>query len=164
MRWRTIAALAAVAATACAYHPPPVPLQGRAADVERLAGRWRGSYDGGRGGRSGSIEFVLMAGEDHAHGDVVMVARGTRHVYRPWHDTIAGPTSEVDVLTIRFVAVEDGYISGELDAYRDPACDCRAATTFRGQLRGNVIEGTFVTQAAVGGPAHGRWRVQRQHG
>jgi hypothetical protein len=164
MRPTKIAVLAAALAAACAYNPPPVALHGQASDLERLAGRWRGSYEGGRGSRSGSIELVLLAGEDHAHGDVVMVARGSRHGYRRWRDAIAMPAPEVDVLTIRFVAVEDGYVSGALDAYRDPTCDCRAQTTFRGRLSGNVIEGTFITHTAVGGPAHGRWKVRRQRG
>ena len=156
-------ALAAMAA-ACAYNPPPIPVVARPSDVERLAGRWTGDYRGGASGRSGSIEFILFAGEDHAHGDVVMVPRGAHRPYQSWRET--SPARELpgpEVLTIRFVAVESGEITGELDPYRDPDCDCRAVTRFRGQARGDVIEGTFVTYTArAAGPSHGSWKVRRQ--
>jgi hypothetical protein len=66
------------------------------------------------------------------------------------------------VLTIRFVAVEGGYVTGELAAYREPRCECPAATAFRGRARGDVIEGSFTTLTAVGGPSHGHWTVRRQ--
>jgi hypothetical protein len=43
------------------------------------------------------------------------------------------PLDAVQELTIRFVAVEGGEVTGELDPYRDPDCDCRAYTRFRGR-------------------------------
>jgi hypothetical protein len=82
-----------------------------------------------------------------------------------------GPRSEawgpafdpVQELTIRFLAVEGGEITGELDPYRDPACECRACTRFRGRLHGDVVEGTFVTRTADdAGPVQGTWKVTRQ--
>jgi hypothetical protein len=156
---------AALAAAACAYNPPPVPLDARTSDGETLAGRWTGDYGGGPHGRSGSIEFTLVAGEDHAHGAVVMVPRGARVPYRSWHEPGAFRGMPLpEVLTIRFVAVEEtGEVTGELDPYRDPDCDCRAVTRFRGRVSGDVIEGTFVTytDGAVG-PARGTWAVRRR--
>jgi hypothetical protein len=165
MSWmRSNLLLASTLAVACAFNPPPVPLVARAADVEALAGRWTGSYHGEGSGRSGSIEFILVAGEDHAHGDVVMVAPGTRHAYQAWRETTpAHEASAAEVLTIRFVAVDGGEVSGELDPYRDPACDCRAVTRFRGRAHGDTILGTFVTYTArATGPSHGTWKVRRQ--
>jgi hypothetical protein len=156
-------ALAAMA-SACAYNPPPVAVDARSSDLERLAGHWTGEYRGGASGRSGSIEFTLVAGEDHAHGAVVMVPRGARRPYETWRETTpAQGLSLPEVLTIRFVAVEAGEITGELDPYRDPGCDCRAVTRFRGRARGDVIEGTFVTyMARATEPSHGSWKVRRR--
>jgi hypothetical protein len=149
---------------ACAYNPPPIPVDARPSELQELAGRWTGHYHGGASGRSGSIEFILVAGEDHAHGDVVMVPRGAHRPYHSWRET--SPMGELptpEVLTIRLVAVESGEITGELDPYRDPDCDCRAVTSFRGRARGDVIEGTFVTYSAqAAGPSYGTWKVRRQ--
>lgn len=158
-----VAALA-LAASACAFNPPAVPLEGRAAELQRLAGRWTGAYDGYGSGRAGRIEFTLVAGEDHAHGSVLMVPRTTRNPFRPWRETFTVPSMALtEDLAIRFVAVENGEVTGELDPYRDPDCGCRAHTRFRGRLRGNAIEGTFVTfldghDEELGG----RWKVHRR--
>lgn len=154
----------ALAASGCAFNPPPVPLDGRAADLERLVGRWTGDYQGDDSGRAGRIEFSLVAGEDHAHGDVLMIPLTTRSPYRPWRETFEAPSMALtEDLTIRFAAVEDGEVTGELDPYRDPDCGCRAHTRFRGRLRGNTIEGTFVTYLAGHDDLQrGRWKVQRR--
>jgi hypothetical protein len=166
MTWSrsSIMALAMLAA-GCAFNPPPVPVDARPADLERLTGRWAGRYERVNSGRAGSIEFNLVYGEDHAHGDVVMIPGGSPHAYRSWReDGVArGPVDAVQELTIRFVAVDDGEITGELDAYRDPDCDCRAYTRFRGRLRGDVVEGTFVTHTTrAAGPVQGTWKVTRK--
>jgi hypothetical protein len=151
-------------AAGCAYNPPVVPLEARPAEIEKLAGSWNGAYDGDTSGRSGSIEFSLVAGEDHAHGDVLMIPSHSQRPYRSWRDGEPFREAEMsEVLTIRFVTVENGEITGELDPYRDPECDCRALTRFQGRLRGNVIEGTFTTSTTrAGGLAHGTWKVRRQ--
>jgi hypothetical protein len=156
---------AALLAAACAFNPPPVPIEAPAADLERLAGHWTGTYERANSGRAGRIEFNLVYGEDHAHGDVVMIPAGAQHPYQSWREGgIAGARFDaVQELTIRFVAVADGEITGELDPYRDPDCDCRAYTRFRGRPRGHVVEGTFVTRTAQdAGPVQGTWRVTRK--
>ena len=74
-----------------------------------------------------------------------------------------GGAAPSEVLTIRFVRAEGGTISGSLDPYHAPDCSCILTTTFRGELRGDVIEGTFTT---AGDPMAerqpGRWRVTRR--
>ena len=166
MRPNTAGLLAvALLAAACAYNPPVVPLDARRGDVARLAGRWIGSYEGETSGRSGSIEFTLVEGEDHAHGDVFMIPRHSHEPYRSWRDMEPLRESEMSqVLTIRFVALENGEITGELDPYRDPDLDCRAFTRFRGRVRGDRIAGTFETSTArTAGLSRGTWKVRRQH-
>jgi hypothetical protein len=155
----------ALVAAACAFNPPPVPIDAPAADLERLAGQWTGTYERPNSGRAGSIEFNLVYGEDHAHGDVVMIPAGSHHSYQSWREggIVGGRLDAVQELTIRFVAVEGGEVTGELDPYRDPDCDCRAYTRFRGRLRGDVVEGTFVTRTTQdAGPVQGTWKVTRR--
>ena len=162
--WSRVPAVALLAA-GCAFNPPAVPIDAPPADLERLAGRWAGSYERVNSGRAGSIEFDLVYGEDHAHGDVVMIPAGSPRSYQSWREggLVAGPSEPVRELTIRFVAVADGEITGDLDAYRDPDCDCRAYTRFRGRLRGDVVEGTFVTHTSQAvGPVQGTWRATRK--
>ena len=161
---RVIVLGATVLAAACAYNPPPVAVEAPPVDLERLAGRWTGTYERPNSGRSGSIEFNLVYGEDHAHGDVVMIPTGSHHAYQSWREGPAvGPSDALQELTIRFVAVEGGEVTGELDPYRDPDCDCRAYTRFRGKLHDDVVEGTFVTRtASAAGPVQGTWKMTRK--
>lgn len=73
----------------------------------------------------------------------------------------AQPTNEL--LTIRFVRVDGGRVSGALDPYHDPVCGCPLETTFTGRLvDASTIEGTFVSRGPPGHrTANGRWRVTR---
>jgi hypothetical protein len=67
------------------------------------------------------------------------------------------------VLTIRFVRVGPGRVSGTLDPYADPDCGCTLVTTFEGTVEGDTIEGTFESRSQE--HAHenrGTWRVARQ--
>jgi hypothetical protein len=48
------------------------------------------------------------------------------------------------VLTIKFVRVEGSVVSGAIDPYPSPDCGCKLFTTFRGELKGNRIDGEFV--------------------
>jgi hypothetical protein len=159
------AALGLVAGlTACAYNPPPIPLEGRPADLEALAGEWGGEYNG-ENGRSGSIAFELVAGEDHAHGDVLMIPRGANRPVVAWPD--GGPEASrvemPEVLSIRFVAADGGEVSGTLDPYVDPDCHCKAVTRFRGRQRSDVVEGTYTLyNEGSPVPVHGTWKVRRK--
>src|SRR5690349_21787019 len=76
---RRLSLIAAVVLTgACrSTSANPVPMAGDRASLDRLAGEWAGSYENPDAGRGGSIVFTLTAGQDRAHGDVVMVPRGT---------------------------------------------------------------------------------------
>jgi hypothetical protein len=66
------------------------------------------------------------------------------------------------VLTIRLVRVSADTVSGVLDAYRDPQCDCPVETTFTGRLTGNTIAGTYTTRGSTSvAPQTGTWRVKR---
>jgi len=151
---------------ACGSGPSqPVPLVGTAADLRALAGQWTGSYQADNGGRNGSIVFHLQAGSDTAFGDVIMVpiawAGGGQNDGRA-----TGRVPEVApprALTIRFVRVTGDRIAGQLDPYRDPECGCHLRTVFEGELKGNVLRGTYTSYHEEGGhKVTGRWRVERE--
>jgi hypothetical protein len=124
-----------------------VRIEGAPMELSALAGDWEGEYSSAATGRLGSIVFKLVAGEDHAHGDVLMIPRGSSDPYRPRSGGEGpAPAGASQLLTIRFVRAEAGRISGTLDPYWDPDCNCEVTTTFVGEARGDAIEGTFSSE------------------
>lgn len=70
--------------------------------------------------------------------------------------------SIVFVLRIAFVGVANDAVTGTLDPDTDPDCKCTVQTTFTGTVRGNTIEGTFVTRGSqLPAEQTGRWRVTK---
>lgn len=170
MRCWSMVAVAVLAAAACVAAPEPVPVIGAAADIRALVGRWEGDYHSAATGRSGSIVFELTAEGDTARGEVVMIPRGWSEPlraagYRPGAepgDPTAG-RAQPELLTIEFVRVADGRVSGTLTPYRDPECGCTLLTAFVGRMEGRGIEGTFTSRhAATGRTESGRWKVTRK--
>lgn len=159
-------ALFGLTLSACGASRSPVPLVGASTDVTALTGEWAGDYSSAESGRSGSISFTLRAAGDSAFGDVVMIPSAWGRPLRPYQENTAGggvnqqPTSTV--LTIRFVRVERGHVSGTLDPYADPQTGARLLTTFSGELNGNTITGTYTTRLPSGDTQTGRWMVQRR--
>lgn len=163
---RSLPAVLVAAAAACGTAPQtPVPISGTATDVAALTGRWEGSYSNPATGRSGSISFSLTANGDSATGDVVMIPRGFGRPLQAWNRaTPAGATPpRPSVLTISFVQVARGRVSGSLAPYADPETGEELFTAFEGRLQGDVIEGTFRTHPAGGSETReGQWRVTRR--
>jgi hypothetical protein len=155
----------------CRARQAAVPVEARPDALARLAGEWTGEYSSAATGRSGSIVFTLTAGRDTAFGDVIMVPGGAERplaaVARPG---VAGQnvTGRPDTrgLTIRFVRIAGDSVSGSLDPYTAPDCDCVLTTTFTGRVHADRIDGTFTTYggAPTGTPQRGRWAVTRRGG
>jgi hypothetical protein len=167
LRFKTFSpALLPLALIACGASRSPVPVVGAATDISALAGEWVGDYSSLESGRSGSISFTLKAATDSAFGDVMMIPVGLGRPLQPWRGENmaggpqAGPASTV--LTIRFVRVQQGHVSGTLDPYADPQTGARLLTTFSGELSGNSIAGTYTTRLPSGETQIGRWSVQRR--
>jgi hypothetical protein len=154
--------------SACGASRSPVPLVGAATDVSALSGDWAGDYSSAESGRSGSISFTLRAAGDSAFGDVVMIPSALGRPLMPYRENAAGAGAGTNqapastVLTIRFVRVEQGHVSGTLDPYADPQTGSRLLTTFSGELSGKTITGTYTTRLASGDTQTGRWTVQRR--
>ena len=149
--------------------PPPVPLAGTARDVAALAGRWEGSYSSAATGRSGSISFTLSATGDSAFGDVIMIPRGLgrplQALDRQGPTGAAGTQPQSAVLTISFVRVAGGRVTGRLAPYADPETGTQLSTTFEGRLDGDTIEGSYTTRGSDTGDSQtGQWKVTRRKG
>ena len=158
-----VSVLALLAMMACQSTPEVVPVVGTSSDVSSLVGEWNGEYDGGASGRSGSIVFVLRSATDTAHGDVLMIPRtsGETVTAEARHGQLQLRSNQV--LKIAFVRVANGEVTGTLDPYTDPDCKCTVQTTFTGRVRGNTIEGTFVTRGSqLPREQSGRWRVTKR--
>jgi hypothetical protein len=144
--------------------PGPVQVIRLPDDLTPITGEWIGTYDSFATGRSGSITFHLSDNPKGAHGDVLMVPkqefiRGNEST-RPHGDSFQG----TNVLSIEFVRIAAGEISGKIAPYPDPeAAGATLETHFAGHLNGQWIEGTFVTYSDYGvSPRRGTWRVHRK--
>jgi hypothetical protein len=129
---------------ACSVNSAPVPVIGTEAHVIMLAGEWAGEYQSPETGRSGSIVFRLAAGRDTAFGDVIMVPRAALPQSRGHAapDARSGP----QVLTIKFVRIVGNTVSGTIEPYQSPSCECLLLTVFTGELSGDRITGEFSTR------------------
>jgi hypothetical protein len=116
--------------------------------------------------------FNLSPSGDAASGDVVMIPIGYGKALEPFNQTTVTTggatttttqnTNNSQVLTIKLVRVSGDTVSGVLDAYRDPQCDCAVVTTFTGTLKGDAIDGTYSTRgSSSNSPQTGTWRVKR---
>jgi hypothetical protein len=158
-----VSAVAILCVLACRYQPSPVLLRGSPPEIAALAGDWSGEYSGTQSGRSGSITLRIAAGSDTAFGDVTMLGdAGQRFVAADAPRDHLAHARSADVLRVTFVRVADGRVSGALEPYTAPDCQCVVTTTFSGTVQGDVVEGTFVTRAAQGLEQTGRWRVTRR--
>ncbi|HEX6091461.1 MAG TPA: hypothetical protein VFZ13_14995 [Gemmatimonadales bacterium] len=162
---RAVLPVALLLALACAGTPAPVTVVGTETDLASLDGSWSGEYWGSGSGRSGSIVFEVRADSHSATGDVVMIPKGANRPLHRIHDANVSeasiPTSQL--LTIRFVRIAEGRVSGELDPYHAPDCDCALLTRFLGTLRGDTISGTYETSGEHSRDrATGEWRVVRR--
>ena len=160
----TVACLAA-AAIACSTKTPGIELTSSDFDLNPLVGEWRGDYSSAETGRRGTIAFTLRAGESSASGNVVLIPRPDSLLTpaeRELVSNVAAPGREV--LKINFIRKEGGNLSGTLDPYKDPDCNCTVTTTFQGTFRdARTIDGTFSTVPSVPGRGvtGGKWRVTR---
>jgi hypothetical protein len=165
VRFKTLSSIAlALGFSACAASQTPVPLVGATGDISALTGEWAGDYSSAESGRSGSISFTLRAAGDSAFGDVIMIPTASGRPLMPWQEPNPPVTQmpKTAVLTIRFVRVERGHVSGTLDPYAEPQTGARLFTTFTGELNGNTIAGTYTTRLPSGDTQTGRWSVQRR--
>jgi hypothetical protein len=63
---------------------------------------------------------------------------------------------------IRFVRVEGGYVSGEMEPMYEPQCRCFVVAKFIGRFRGVEIDGSYTSRSQTGRfETSGSWHVAR---
>jgi hypothetical protein len=154
--------------TGCSTLPPPpanVPIP--VADLQPLAGDWRGEYVADApNGPHGSLSFTLVPVANAASGMLTMnVAGGDRAFARFRSEQTSSVSNEApqpNLPAIQFVRVMGSTVSGTIDAYLDPECQCPAVMTLKGDLKGDTIDGTFrATYDAKRPDLTGKWTVKR---
>jgi hypothetical protein len=160
--------LVAAALTGCgAYTAPPVQVVGAQSDLQSLAGEWHGTFRNTELRREGKIDFKMSAAADSAFGEVTMYTdRPNQPIWtRSGVNTSSSTESPPRWLRIRFVRIENEYLSGEMEPMFEPACDCYVFPKFLGRMRGSVIEGSFTSRSSDGRfETSGSWRVERVAG
>ena len=159
--------VSAVLAAACASAPvsPSVAVEGSKNDTKLLVGKWKGEYESKQNGRSGSIIFEFKSGAE-GHGDVLMYPKGSKDPIKPAHgkDLSEEQIRNIpQVLNVSFVKSERGILTGTMDPYTDPDCQCDVRTTFAGTIDGDVITGevTIERWENPGPKVKGTWHVKR---
>ncbi len=75
---------------------------------------------------------------------------------------VSSAPSGPSFLTIHFVRCEEGRLQGTLDAYEDPETGHPLVTTFRGEIAGDSIGGSFTSYDRITERrAEGTWFVRR---
>lgn len=156
LRWTVVGV--AMLLGGCQAASLPVPVRGT---LEPLVGEWVGEYSSPETGRGGSIVFKLEAGRDTAYGDVLMIPA---NIDLPSTARSTDPTGRPPrVLQISFVRCEGNAVTGWLDPYPDPDTGESTATTFDGTIKGDRLEGTFVSFLERSGTRRtGKWTVTRK--
>lgn len=157
--------LALLTLAACESQRAAIPIVAEPESLASLVGEWRGEYASPATGRSGSIVFYLAEGDDHAHGDVLMIPSAVSAPDRPSVRSATNPVPPgPQIRTIRLVHAKGRQVSGLLDRYRDPDCNCKMQTAFKGEINGDRMEGTFVSLSSRPGVGRstGWWAVTRR--
>jgi hypothetical protein len=159
-------AISFAASAGCSLAMRPVPVSASHIQWQTLAGEWRGTYRMDGYDRHGTIAFKLVAIEEQASGEVLMIPERTGWPYTMNQPMQGPPNARVErrteLLTIQFVEAADGALSGTMDPYWDPDRHCTAHASFTGLVDGDSVSGevTSVCQNDVR-VLHGRWRARR---
>jgi hypothetical protein len=119
----------------CSSSKQGISLVGEKGEISDLTGMWRGTYDSDDGTRTGTIELNIAKDAKTATGSVIM--RMSDNPDMPLR------------LAIRFVQIAEGWVSGRLDPYEDPDCNCLVESLFQGRLSGDSMVGTYSTRGVA---------------
>jgi hypothetical protein len=158
-----IALLAAACSSSAPKEPesaaPSFPLEADPASLQMLDGRWEGQYYNETAKRGGTIVLEFSGKRATGNGDVLLIPKGSTEALKP-----SRPPTEEETLkqmpritSIQFVKAEAGSLSGKMDPFIDPDCNCEVMATFYGKVTGDTIEGTFRTSA----PGEGTWKAKK---
>ena len=154
-----------LALTGCgSYVRPQVDMVGQTSEIMALSGSWHGTFRNTQLHREGEIDFRLSATADSAYGEVVMYTESPAVPIwtQPPADSGASGQLPPTWQQIRFVRVDGGYVSGEMQPMYEPRCKCFVVSRFIGRVSGSTIEGSFTARSDDGlFETSGSWRVRR---
>jgi hypothetical protein len=160
-----LAVVISTSVLACTPKPPSTEITSSDFDLQPLVGVWRGDFSSAQTGRTGIVAFTLRAGESSAKGNVVMIARPDSLLTAEEREMLDnGTLAGRSVVPITFIRKQGGNMSGVLDPYRAPDCECTVTTTFEGTFTdSNNITGTYTTVPSKAGASvtGGTWKVTR---
>ena len=159
-----IGSLSVLLLVACAGSQAPVRLQGEPMAISSLTGLWEGEYRGQLPSSRGSITFSMAGDHETAYGDVMMFGpRGQLMVAADPLEQHRAHIHSAQSLRIDFVRVGFGGVTGTLEPYMSPECNCVVTTTFQGNIVADTISGTYTSHDARF-TTEGTWRVVRRAG
>jgi len=129
---------------ACASSMSTVPVRGDADDIARLAGEWKGQFEGVNNSRRGTIDFNFAMGRHTADAKVIMQVDG-----KPLRLAVAN------------LQIDDAQVRGTIEPYVDPTCNCRIETKFEGALSSGFMVGTYSVHPDGAAPRTGNWSAER---
>lgn len=129
---------------ACGAASSSVPIKGSDGDRARLAGEWKGEFEGVNNGRKGTIDFTFEMGRHTADAKVVLDIGG-----------------EPVALKVAYLQVDAGHLIGVIEPYQDPTCDCTVETRFEGSVSPGYVIGTYKVNPATGEAMIGNWSLER---
>jgi hypothetical protein len=166
---RLAVALLAQLLAACSHHSipeaaAPVQVAGRGPDRRSLEGSWSGEFHSERTGRSGTIRFTLLPGQDTAYARVVIHGAAPAPACGdPVSQATAPPGNGELVLRLAWLGVDAGSVGGWLAPYQDPEAGCVMDVWFEGLAWRDRIAGSYFARSGNGDPVRiGSWEVRRQ--
>jgi hypothetical protein len=165
-RFGVVTAVACCAlGAACSLAMQNVPVSASHIQWEALAGEWHGTYQMDGYDRHGTIAFKLVAVEEQASGEVLMIPENRGWPYTGYEPNTVPPEQtgpRTELLTIRFVEAKEGRVQGAMDPYWDPDRRCTARASFTGAVDGDRMSGSVTSVCDGGiGTLRGRWHAQR---
>jgi hypothetical protein len=160
----TGALLAPILLLACVQSPGPAHLA-PSTDLTALHGEWVGTFHADVAhGRSGALLFNLDAHDDVAQGCALMRVAGRETAEAlPLEGDLWSHIPPERRLLVTFVRGDNGELHGNFAVFPDPVCGCDVTLRLTGNVRGNVLEGTYIMEHVGGAErALGKWRVTRR--
>lgn len=142
-------------------------VSGTTFDIAQLTGTWEGNFISTVTQRSGTITLELNQEGNKEVGSILLQYQKQHpKVHAPKGHNVkkTGTYTKTKPLSVEFIAIEGGKISGTVTPYADPILFRKTVfTTYEGSLIGNRIEGTYTTRVGQKGNSFtGSWWAVRK--
>ena len=163
-----IGAAASIMVGCAAFETPAIKeVSGTTYDVAQLTGTWEGSFVSTATKRSGIITLDLNQVANKEVGSITLhYQKKHPKVHAPKGHNVkkTGTYTKSKPLSVEFMAIEDGKISGTVTPYSDPVFLGKTVfSTYEGKVTGNRIEGTYTSRIGQNGNLFtGSWWAVRK--